>query len=231
VVPAPGVPDAAKIATETPPVVDAPVVEKPLPDKPATAPSPPAVSIPQKGLPRLHIDADRPGVRLLRIERVMSDDMGEGILVNTVCVAPCDQVIDARKRQTFFFGAAGMVPSRGFKMSRLDGDIVAHVHGGSIVARQMGFLLGAFGGAAVLGGATMLGVGYSNDSTHLSSEGKVVEGPNPNLTRGGFVVLGIGAAMVTTAIVLVATAKTRITLVHADDKSALISFDRGAFRF
>ena len=77
----------------------------------------------------------------------------------------------------------------------------------------------------------MLGVGYSQSGTHLSSEGKVVEGPNPTLRTGGFITLGIGAAMVTTAIVLIATAKTRITLVHAEDKSALVSFERGAFRF
>lgn len=208
-----------------------PVVETTVPDKPADLPPKPELSIPQKGLPRLRIDADRAGVRLMRIERAMSDDMGEGILVKTVCAAPCDQVIDARKRQTFFFGADGMVPSRGFKMAKLDGDIIAHVRGGSIVARQMGFLIGGFGGAAVLGGATMLGVGYAQNGTHLSNEGKIVEGPNPTLTAGGFIALGIGVAMVTTAIVLVATAKTRITLVHADDKAALIRFDRGAFRF
>ncbi len=218
-------------ATETVPPAPSPGAEKTLPDKPVIAPSTPDVPTTQKGLPRLRINADRPGVRLMRIERVMSDDMGEGILVRTVCTAPCDQVIDARKRQSFFFGADGMVPSRGFKLSRLDGNIVAHVHGGSLVARQIGFLLGGFGGAAVLGGATMLGVGYANSGTHLSSEGKIVEGPNPNLSTGGFITLGIGAAMVTTAIVLVVTAKTRITLVQGDDKSALVSFERGAFRF
>ncbi len=229
--PAADVTAPAAIADETLPSAPSPVVETTLPDKPANVPPAPDESIPKKGLPRLRINADMEGVRLMRIERAMSDDMGEGILVKTICAAPCNQVIDARKRQTFFFGADGMVPSRGFKLSRLDGDIVADVHGGSIVARQIGFLLGAFGGAAVLGGATMLGMGYANSGAHLSSEGKVVEGPNPTLTTGGFIVLGVGAAMVTTAIVLVVTAKTKITLMHADDKSARISFERGAFRF
>jgi hypothetical protein len=230
-VPTPSADSSAPETTATTEPASSPVVETALPDKPTQLPDTSTSSIPQKGLPRLRINADMAGVRLMRIERAMSDDMGEGLLVRTVCVAPCDQVIDARKRQTFFFGAEGMVPSRGFKLSRLDGDIVAHVHGGSYVARQVGFLLGAFGGAAVLGGATMLGVGYAQRGTHLSSEGKIVEGPNPNLTTGGLIVLGAGAAVVTTAIVLVATAKTRIVLVHADDKSALVSFEKGAFRF
>lgn len=161
----------------------------------------------------------------------MSDEMGEGILVRTICTAPCDQVIPAQKRQTFFFGADGMVPSRGFKLSKLQGNITARVQGGSLAARQIGFLLGGFGGTAVLGGVTMLGVGYANTGSHLSSEGKVVEGSNTNLTTGGFIVLGVGAAMVTTAIVLVATAKTRITLVQDDDKSARLTWEAGALRF
>jgi hypothetical protein len=161
----------------------------------------------------------------------MSDDMGEGMLVNTVCTAPCNQVIDGRKRQTFFFGADGMVPSRGFRLARLDGHILARVQGGSIVARQMGFLFAGFGGAAMIGGATMLGVGYSQNGVHLSDEGKIVEGPNPTLRTGGFITLGIGTAMVTTAVILVLTAKTKISLVHADDQSAGLTFENGVLRF
>jgi hypothetical protein len=227
-------PDAAMPGmptSEAAPPAAPPVIENPLPEKPVEAPPAPAAPTSQKGRPRLHIEADRPGVRLMKIERAMSDDMGEGILVRTVCAAPCDQVIEAKKRQTFFFGADGMVPSRGFQLSPLEGDITARIRGGSIVARQAGFLLGGFGGAAVLGGVTMLGVGYARNDTHLSNEGKIVEGPNPALTTGGFIVLGVGAAMVTTAIVLVATAKTKITLFQGSNTSAGLTFEQGALRF
>jgi hypothetical protein len=234
--PPPAPEDSALQPSDTAPPEGPSTAEGPLPDKPAepvtlTAP----MALPQKGLPRLRIEADRPGVRLLRIDRVMSDEMGEGILVKTVCTAPCDQVIDGRKRHTFFFGADGMVPSRGFRLSRLDGDLVAHVRGGSIIARQTGFLFGGFGGVAVLGGISMLGVGYTRNDAHLSNEGKVVEGPNTNLTTGGFITLGVGAVMVTTAIILVLTAKTKITLMHAhadaEQKSARITFEGGGLRF
>lgn len=214
---------------ETPP--DA----KPLPsllEKPVeSAPEQLPVPVLTKGLPRLHIEANRAHVRLMRIERVMSDDAGEGILVKSVCTMPCDQVIDGRRRQTFFFGAEGMVPSRGFRIASLQGNVVARVDGGSIVARQTGFLFGGFGGAAMLGGITMLGVGYGLGGTHLSTEGKIVEGPNPNLTTGGFVTLGIGAALVTTAVILVLTAKTKITLFQADDATARVSLEMGRLRF
>ncbi len=219
---------------ETPPAGTSPVAEPlpSLPEKPVeVAPEQPVAPAPTKGLPRLHIEANRPHVRLMRIERVMSDDAGEGILVRSVCTMPCDQVIDGRRRQTFFFGAEGMVPSRGFRIASLQGHVVARVDGGSIVARQTGFLLGGFGGAAMLGGVTMLGVGYGLGGTHLSSEGKIVEGPNPNLTTGGFLTLGIGAALVTTAVILVMTAKTKITLFQADDASARVSLEMGQLRF
>ncbi len=217
---------------DSPPVANPPAVESPLPEKPPETPPEAAVTASaEKGLPRLHIEANRFSVRLLRIERVMSDDAGEGILAKTICTAPCDQVIDGRRRQTFFFGAEGMVPSRGFRMATLRGNIVARVDGGSIVARQTGFLLGGFGGAAMLGGATMLGVGYGLDGTHLSAEGKIVEGPNPNLTTGGFITLGVGTALVTTAVILVLTAKTKITLFQADDSTARVSLEMGRLRF
>jgi|GEM_PF-5981374 hypothetical protein len=222
----------ADLAPAETPSVDKPASNQtPEPEKAAVA-APIAVALPKKGLPRLHIDANWPGVRLLRINQVMSDDMGEGMLVSNVCTAPCDQIIDARNRRTvFFFGADGMVPSRGFHLSSFEGDVVARVHGGRFVARQMGFLLGAFGGVGVIGGIAMLGFGYRTDATHVSDEGKIVEGPNPNLATGGFVALGVGAAMVTTAIVLVATAKTKFTLVQANDKSALVTWEAGTIRF
>lgn len=225
-------PMTAPTASEPPAPPDAPTTPPAEPAKAVEPPAPePPVAGSQKGLPRLRIEANRPGVRLLRIERVMSDDMGEGMLVKNVCTAPCNQVIDGRARQTFFFGADGMVPSRGFRLSRLEGDILARVNGGSLAARQIGYLLGGFGGAAVIGGATMLGVGYTRNDGHLSNEGKVVEGPNPYLTTGGFVVLGVGAAMVTTAVILVVTAKTKITLLQAENKSPRITLEAGVLRF
>lgn len=221
--PPPETPPAETTPAEAPPAT--PAAEKP------PEPAAPAKARSKKGLPRLHIEANRPGVRLLQINHVMSDEMGEGILVNDVCTAPCDKIINAKRGQTFFFGADGMVPSRGFKLSGVEGDVVARVDGGSLVARQVGYLVGGFGGVAVIGGITMLGVGYGTGTAHLSSEGKVVEGPNPNLTTGGFIVLGAGAAMVTTAIILVVTAKTKFTLVRGEDKSALVTWEMGAIRF
>jgi len=220
---APPIPEAA--SPEAPPAGIAPPVN-PTPQ----APPPSEVARPEKGAPRLHIEADRPGVRLFRIERAISNDMGEGLLIRTACAAPCDKVVDGRKGQTFFFGAEGMVPSRGFLLQPISGDVTARIFGGSFIARQVGFLLAGFGGAGALGGGIMLGVGYNAKGT-LSSGGKVQDGQNSALTTGGFIALGVGAAMVATGITLVLTNKTRISLVQASPTSAGVWLEGGTLVF
>ncbi|MDI1477356.1 hypothetical protein [Polyangium sp. y55x31] len=225
----PKVPEAAE--PTAPPSGIAKPEEPPLAAPPAAEPAKEAAEAPGKGTPRIHIEADRPGVKLLRISGVVSDRAGEGIFVRTACEAPCDRIVDGRKDQVFFFGADGMVPSRGFLLSNVGGDVVAHVDGGSFLGRQLGFLFGGFGGAAVLGGAIMLGIGYSADGATLNSEGKVTQGENKSLTTGGFVTLGVGAAMVATGITLVLLNKTEIKLVQATPKSAGVRLQMGRIVF
>lgn len=206
-------------------------IAKPEAPPPAAEPAKEPAQEPGKGTPRIHIEADRPGVKLLRISGVVSDRAGEGIFVRTACEAPCDRIVDGRKDQVFFFGADGMVPSRGFLLSNVGGDVVAHVDGGSFLGRQLGFLFSGFGGAAVVGGAIMLGIGYSADGATLSSEGKVTQGENKSLTTGGFITLGVGAAMVATGITLVLLNKTEIKLVQATPKSAGVRLQMGRIVF
>jgi hypothetical protein len=206
---------------------------------PAEAPNAPPSEIakpqeeesPEPGAPRLHIEADRPGVRLLRIDQAISNGLGEAILVRTVCVAPCDQVVDGRRGQTFFLGAEGMVPSRGFALARIGGDVTARVDGGSMAARQVGYLFAAFGGTGVIGGSIMLGVGYSAGGKSFSSEGKVQEGTSAALTTGGLVTLCVGAAVLATGITLVLTSKTSLSLVQAGSKSAGVKLEMGRLVF
>lgn len=185
---------------------------------------------PTKGAPRLHIEADRPGVKLLRIERTIADEMGEGNLVRTACDAPCDRVVDGRKKQTFFLAAEGMVPSRGFQLSSLDGDVDLRLRGGSFVARQLGYLFGGFGGVGLLGGAVMLGFGYAGGGT-ISGDGKVQAGENTNLQTVGWVTLGAGAALAVTGVVLVLTSKTSVEIVQGNAKTAGVRLEMGRISF
>ncbi|MRG95367.1 hypothetical protein [Polyangium spumosum] len=224
--PDPQVPEAAE------PTAPPSAIAKPEGTPPAAEPAKePAVEAPGKGTPRIHIEADRPGVKLLRIDGVVSDREGEGILVRTACEAPCDQIVDGRQKRVFFFGGDGMVPSRSFFLSDVGGDVVAHVDGGSFLGRQLGFLFGGFGGAAMIGGAIMLGIGYGADGATLSGEGKVTQGENKSLTTGGFVTLGVGAALVATGITLVLLNKTEIKLVQATPKSTGVRISGGRILF
>lgn len=224
--------EAPPDAPSEPPTPEPEPAKEPPAKEPVKEPAKePAAEEPGKGTPRIHIEADRPGVKLLRITGVVSDRAGEGIFVRTACDAPCDRIVDGRKDQAFFFGADGMVPSRSFLLSNVGGDVVAHVDGGSFMARQIGFLFGGFGGAAMLGGGIMAAIGYSADGATLSGEGKVTQGENKSLTTGGLVVLGVGAAMVATGITLVLTNKTEIKLVQATPKSAGVRISGGRILF
>lgn len=169
-------------------------------------------------------------MKLLRIDGVISDDEGEAILVRTACVAPCDKVVEGRKGQSFFVGAPGMMPSRGFGLESYHDDLTVHVDGGSMAARQGGYLASALGGVAMAGGGIMLAFGYGGSDSRLS-DGKIVEGRNPALTTGGFVAIGAGAAVLATGIVLVATNSTSIELVSATPRSAGVRFEGGRVVF
>jgi hypothetical protein len=195
----------------------------------APSPAPPRPAPPAKGAPRVHIETDEPGVRLLRIDGVISDDLGEAILTRTACTAPCDQIIDGRKGQMFFVGAPDMVPSRGFRLNEHSGELTARVDAGSMAARQGGFLLAGFGGAALIGGVVMLGFGYGGAAS--TSGGKVVDTRNQAATTGGFIALGAGAALVATGIVLVLTSRTSVDLVPGSARSAGVRLDRGRVLF
>lgn len=197
----------------------------------ALPPSAAAPSQPVKGAPRIHVDADRPGVRLMRIDALISSPEGEpGMMVRSVCTAPCGQIVDGRRGQTFFFAAPGMVPSPGFRVSRLGGDYAAHVDGGSSTARTVGYLIGAFGGAGVIGGVIMLGVGSAAGGS-ISSEGRVAPKEESLLLPAGGITLGVGAAMVVTSIALVATNHTRLVLEPATRTSTGVRFEGGKLLF
>ncbi|AKT37901.1 uncharacterized protein CMC5_020440 [Chondromyces crocatus] len=195
-----------------------------------TPPTPPAPPPVKKGTPRVHIDADRPGVRLLRIDGVISDREGEALLVRTACEAPCNRVVEGKKGQSFFVGAPGMIPSRGFGLEDYQDDVTVRVDGGSMAARQIGYLASALGGVAMAGGGIMLAYGYGGSDSRLSN-GRIVEGRNEALTTGGFITLGAGAAVLATGIVLAVTNSTSIEIVPTTQRSTGLKFERGHFVF
>ncbi|UQA62852.1 hypothetical protein [Polyangium aurulentum] len=239
--PAPVVPPpAAMTPPEAAPPPPPPPAEAPPTPPPtqateaAPAPPPPApngaAAASGKGMPRVHIEADRNDVRLMRIDAIYSGLDGEGIMVRPVCNAPCDEVVDARKGHTYFLAGPGMIPSRGFRLKNSSGDVTARVDGGSTTARNVGFVLAGFGGAALVGGAIMLPMGLAGNPV-LSSDGGVAQDDRQTMVTAGGIALGAGAALVVTGVVMIATSKTQLELVPGKDRATGIRLEAGRIVF
>ena len=113
------------------------------------------------GAPRLHIELTRPAdVKLYEVTGEFSGfnyrGFSSGTTSRSVCVAPCDQVIDGRQGQSFFFNGDGVVKSRDFSLSDYGGDVVARVRPGSSGLRVGGIVVMSLGGGGLATGAFLL---------------------------------------------------------------------------
>ena len=122
---------------------------------------PPEPIQPRSGAPRLHIELTRPAdLKLYEVTGEFSGFNYRGFSTGTtsrpVCVAPCDQVVDGRQGQSFFFNGDGVVKSRDFSLSDYGGDVMARVRPGRSGLRVGGIVVMALGGAGLAGGAFLL---------------------------------------------------------------------------
>jgi hypothetical protein len=114
-----------------------------------------AAAPPVLGAPRLHIELTRPAdVKLLEITgkfTMVNYRTGFSSITTSrpVCAAPCDQVIDGRQGQSFYFDGDGIIKSREFSLTNYSGDIVARVSPGRVGLRVGGVVTMALGGAAI----------------------------------------------------------------------------------
>ena len=113
------------------------------------------------GAPRLHIELTRPAdLKLYEVTGEFSGFNYRGFSTGTtsrpVCVAPCDQVVDGRQGQSFFFNGDGVVKSRDFSLSDYGGDVVARVKPGSSGLRVGGIVVMSLGGVGLASGAFLL---------------------------------------------------------------------------
>ena len=173
---------------------------------PAGAPTP----MVGPGRPRLHIELSREAtVRLYELtgtimvasNTAMGTSPGPTMAARPVCMAPCDRVIDATGGQSFFFGGDRVMPSRRFTLLEHDGDMTAVVRPGRTGVFFGGVMLTSLGLAPALSGAVFLGIqrptmGSSADSLH----------------RTGGILLGVGAGLIVSGIVMIVLGRTRVEL-------------------
>ncbi|UQA55119.1 hypothetical protein [Polyangium aurulentum] len=204
---------------------DAPAPAAPAPAAAAEPPSP----APAPGAPRVHIEANRPNVEIVRVEPgvpVMSDrGPVTGTVVHPVCKAPCGEVVDGRDGAQFYFAAPGMVSSRTFGLADKSGDVTARIKGGSAARRYGGLAMTIGGGASTLTGGVFLIAG----SAMTGDPAEAAKGER--LMTAGGIVLGVGAALLVPGIVLLTTNRTSFELVPATPTSTGVRFEGGRIVF
>lgn len=176
-------------ATVRPPAPQAPGISTP----PTTA-----APEPELGAPRIHVEVEGDGTVLLH--RVVADIAGaniSGVVSRAVCRAPCDEVIDGRGGESFFFGGSNPTVSRRFELVDKTGDVTARVRPGKRGLYVGGFILVGIGGTIALGGVAMLAM------------------PRPTSALRSFKVpgaatLGTGAAMLAGGIPMMVFGRTRV---------------------
>ena len=175
----------------------------------------------KRGMPRVHIEGNYEDIEIKRVDAmisvVSSRGSATGMVSHSVCTSPCDEIIDGRHGDKFFFMAPGMVGSSGFSLANQKGNIVAKVHGGSFGQRLGSFVLLSVGIVGALTGVTFLAL----SDTRLGTD----------YTTTGGVMLGVGAVAITGGVLLFLNSSTTFELVPATKKDAGIRFEGGRLLF
>jgi hypothetical protein len=158
---------------------------------------PPTTSAPVDGAVRIHVEADSPAVTLEQV----TGGTGVRVTARPVCRAPCDQIVDARGPDRFFFAGEGLMASPRFHLAGHGGAVVLDVKAGSAARRAGGFAMAFIGGAGFIAGISMIALGAISTSPGAP--------PSTGLAVAGGVVGGVGLGLLVGGIVLVV--KTRTT--------------------
>jgi len=157
----------------------------------------------QPGVPRIHIATEDPRVQLRRYNwAATTGDARSGAtsLAEIVCRAPCDEVIDGRRGEEFFFGGTGVSPSSHFQLFDKQGDLTAEVKPGSRLKRTGGLV------------SLFIGAGFATGGGLLLADDAAGTGNVSHLGVAGGVALGIGAVALIAGAVLFASGETDHTL-------------------
>jgi hypothetical protein len=150
------------------------------------------------------IDADAPGVSLMRVMGFgfvqYGSATGSFASYQTVCVAPCQADVDANA--TYQISGDGVTPSSPFTLPTANGAPVRlHVHGGSLGARIGGLWLVISGITFAVTGGVLAGTFAALSSSSDDTTGWIV---------AGLVTAGVGVVMTVLGIPLVSGSGTTV---------------------
>lgn len=169
---------------------------------------------PELGMPRLHIELTRPAdLKLYEVTSEMSAmSFHTGPMKFTasrpVCGAPCGQIIDGRRGQSFFFNGDGVIKSQKFTLSGRSGDIVARVKPGRAALRVGGVAVMILGGIG-LGTSGFLFLTADRGLTSYDDMGRPLPRPEPSYLPATAVLIS-GAVVAVGGLVMVLLSRTRV---------------------
>lgn len=181
------------------------------------------------GTPRVHIRTDAPGVALHEVTRQVSvgwngGDFSYGPTSRPICIAPCDQIVDAHRGQRFFFTGAGIRPSPQFQFVGRRSEVVVDVKAGSSARYTGGTLLAAFGGAAAGLGGLFVGMGTRGSLTYNAAKGTNEYVSDRGYQIGGGIGIGVGVGLLAAGITLIVKNATRYSFVDARRDALILCF-------
>ena len=136
-----------------------------------------------------------------------------GAMVGTVdfwqriCRAPCDQPVDTNA--TYSLRGNGIVPSGPFSLPV--GQVRVNAHVGHSGMRVGGWILSLMGGATLLSGLGLVGMGALFNSINDKSDPSLARSGGSYMTAGG-VMMGIGAGALAGGIVMMVKSRTLIQI-------------------
>jgi hypothetical protein len=182
------------------------------------------VPAPELGAPEVHVDADSAEVILFRsasAEEWRSLGPAYRNLGVPVCRAPCDQVVDGRAGQLFFFAGKGIRTSEPFSLQGREGRVRFDVQTGPSSLRGAGVGLTALGAVAAGVGIVLATFGV----TYAANDPSISPPPNWTLISGG-IAGGSGLAMLTAGLVMIGSSSPRA--VVTDARAAPLRIEPGA---
>jgi hypothetical protein len=189
----------------------------------AGAAPPPPPSAPQPGAPFVHVDNEGELPVVLhqvtsRVAMVGPGGTAFGVVAKPICRAPCDQIVDAREGQIFFFAGEGVVSSPQFTLSpRLGPRVHMAVRPGGTGRRAGGIVMASLGGAALLGGITMIALGAT--ATSVTDAG-ASSAPSKGTMIAGGITAGLGLGLLIGGIAVIVQGSTRVTFVQPEAPAA-----------
>jgi hypothetical protein len=177
-----------------------PVMQQPMMPPPATPSGPPIHVV---------VDADHPGVSLVRVTGygMVQAYNGYGTAYGAfeqshpVCIAPCQADVDSNGMYRIAGDGVTQTGTFGMPPAQANSTVHLHVHAGSFGARIGGLWLIVGGVSLALPGGLLAGLGAADSSSFGSNSGVIVT---------GLVLTGIGVAALVAGIVLVAGSGTSV---------------------